>query len=429
MAERRAREGAPGVKQEEREAASPGYRGAAPAPISAPTWKRRLFIDRPADLRAFVSDLETATVLAIDAEFVQNYQRRTPEDPAHRLTLLQFALDNDYRVSYVVDALRLGDLSPLAAPLERASLLKLFHGMSSDVRVLASRGLEARHTLDLEAVSRSLFGQRESGLQAMLARAASIHMDKSLQRSDWSRRPLTPAMVAYAARDAEMTYALYGWLSANYPRAIATYETLADEPPPEVAAWIRPYLDTGRGRPVEYALLEAGIEDDRETQARDLRQALGAALRPNRARASCAWSPNSTCAISSPTCARIWRRRPPRSAPGPPVRWAACVIPHPPPPSTRWRRTPSRMCARPRRPPTPCSRGQPPRGLPCARSAVAPAVSGPPPTTPVTPRPMSRGAPPCALASTCPTPAATTPASLSACPSGILAAVRDGGRM
>src|SRR5579859_5066888 len=274
----------PEVQAREMEPEEPresGFRGASPEPIAIPQWKRRLFIDRPADLRSFVADLETASVLAIDAEFVQNYQRRTPEAPAHLLTLLQFALDNDYRASFVVDTLRLSDLSPLAEPLERASLLKLFHGMSSDVRVLASRGLTARHTLDLEAVSRSLFAQRESGLQAMLARAANFHLDKSLQRSDWSRRPLTPAVVAYAARDAEMTYALYRWLSTHYPRAIAAYVTLPDEPPPEVAAWIRPYLDSGRGRPVELALAEAGIENDRPAQARDLRQALVAELRPN----------------------------------------------------------------------------------------------------------------------------------------------------
>jgi hypothetical protein len=281
MSHLRAREDASAETPEPEESRASGFRGAAPAPITVPAWKRRLFIDRPADLRAFVADLENASILAIDAEFVQNYQRRAPEDPAHRLTLLQFALDNDYRASYVVDTLRLSDLSPLAEPLERASLLKLFHGMSSDVRVLASRGLSARHTLDLEAVSRSLFGQRESGLSAMLQRAANIHMDKSLQRSDWSRRPLTPAMVAYAARDAEMTYALYQWLSANYPNAIASYETLPDEPPPEVAAWIRPYLDTGRGRPVDLALEEIGLLDDHATQVADLRQALGAALRPN----------------------------------------------------------------------------------------------------------------------------------------------------
>jgi hypothetical protein len=37
-----------------------------------------------------------------------------------------------------------------------------------------------------------------------------------LQRADRARRPLTPAAVAYAARDAEMTLALYNWLRRHY---------------------------------------------------------------------------------------------------------------------------------------------------------------------------------------------------------------------
>ncbi|HZC08032.1 MAG TPA: hypothetical protein VE338_20515 [Ktedonobacterales bacterium] len=259
-----------------------GYRGASPTPLPAPNWKRRLFIDRPADLRAFVNDLNGASVLAIDAEFVQNYHRRGPEDPAHRLTLLQFALDNDYRASYVVDPLRLSDLSPLQEPLERAGTLKLFHGMSSDIRVLASRGLFARHTLDLEAVSRSLFGQRESGLQAMLRRATGERLDKSLQRADWSRRPLTPAMVAYAARDAEVTYVLYRWFLDHYPDATRAFEVAADDPPAEVAAWLRPYLDSVRGiRPIDLTLIEVGLANDIAAQIEALRKALNAELRPN----------------------------------------------------------------------------------------------------------------------------------------------------
>src|SRR5579862_9397742 len=190
------------------------YLGASAPPISLPAWKRRLFIDRPSDLAVFVAEAREAHVLALDAEFTETPHRQ-PTDPSHRLALLQFAFDNDYRASYVVDALRLADLSPLQELLGRANTLKLFHGMSADTRVLATRGLVARHTLDLEAVSRSLFGARESSLKAMLLRATGAHMDKSLQRADWAKRPLTPAMVAYAARDAEMTYALYLWLSAN----------------------------------------------------------------------------------------------------------------------------------------------------------------------------------------------------------------------
>ncbi len=264
----------------QREPQDDGYRGASPSLSPAPTWQRRLFIDRPADLRAFSAEVDHSSVLAIDAEFVQNYHRRGPEDPTHRLTLLQFAIDNDYRVSYVIDALRLNDLSPLQAPLERAGLLKVFHGMSSDSRVLASRGLVARHTLDLEAVSRSLFGQRESGLQAMLRRATGERLDKSLQRADWSRRPLTPAMVAYAARDAEVTYLLYCWFTQHYPAVVRHFMVAADDPPADVASWLRPYLESGRGRPIDIALVEAGLAHDLPAQIEALRQALAADLRP-----------------------------------------------------------------------------------------------------------------------------------------------------
>src|SRR5260221_2026403 len=222
-----------------------GYWGATPPPIEPPRWQRRLFIERPVDLTALAAELATAHIIAIDAEFVQP-RVRAPEDPTHRLALLQLAIDNEFGASYVVDAPRLADLSRLQPPLENGTILKLFHGISADARVLATRGLYARHILDLEAVSRSIFGQRESGLRAMLQRACGIRLDKSFQRADWGRRPLTPAMIAYAAHDAEMTYVLYGWLKMHYPWAVAAHEVPADPAPPPVAQWIVPVLEAPR---------------------------------------------------------------------------------------------------------------------------------------------------------------------------------------
>ncbi|MGZ3673838.1 MAG: HEAT repeat domain-containing protein [Ktedonobacterales bacterium] len=257
-----------------------GYLGASAPLMPAPNWKRRLYIDRPADLAALAADLSRAHVIAIDAEFSQVRSPR-PDEPSHRLALLQLAYDNDYAASYVVDTLRLADLSPLRAPLEHPNILKLFHGIGADARVLATRGLIARHTLDLEAVSRAIFGQRESGLQTMLQRTSGIRLDKSLQRADWSRRPLTPAMVAYAARDAEMTLALYSWLSTNYLWAISLYETPADEPLPPVAPWILPYLEGARPRPAALAVAEAGLAENLGEQERAAREALTAVRHPN----------------------------------------------------------------------------------------------------------------------------------------------------
>lgn len=255
------------------------YRGETPPPDECPAWKRRIFIDRASDLLHLAQEMLEARVIAIDAEFTQ-VRRREPDDPPHRLALLQLALDNNYRVSYVVDTLRMADVSALQAPLASPTSLKLFHGISTDARVLATRGLVARHTLDLEAVSRSLFGQRESSLQHMLQRACGIRLDKSLQRADWARRPLTPAMVAYAARDAEMTYALYRWLETHYEWATTLYETPADAPTPDVAGWIAPYLEGRANRPVDQAVAEAGLAWNRDAQTRDLGAALDAVKFP-----------------------------------------------------------------------------------------------------------------------------------------------------
>lgn len=247
--------------------------------MAAPSWAHRRYLDTQADLHVLGANLAGAHLLAIDAEFSQ-VRARAPDGPTHRLALVQLAYDDGHDASYVVDALRLRDLSPLRAPLADGRILKLFHGVGSDVRVLATRDLTVNRTLDLEAVSRSIFGQRESGLQAMLRRACGVHLDKSLQRADWSRRPLTGAMVAYAARDAEMTFVLYHWLSANYAWAVALHEVPADEPPPAMAPWVLAFVEGSRTRSAEMVVHETGLEGKPREQERDLRAALAAARHP-----------------------------------------------------------------------------------------------------------------------------------------------------
>jgi hypothetical protein len=237
-------------------------------------------VERPDDLARLAAALGTCETLAIDVEFVQARGRTGPEQPAHTLALLQLMGAPGPVRAVVLDALRLADLSALAAPFEDERILKLFHGIGADAQVLAGRGLSARRTLDLEAVSRTVFGSRESSLQAMLQRACGVRLDKSLQRSDWTRRPLTPAMLAYAARDAHMTLVLYTWLTQHYPWAVALHEAADLQPPPAVAPWIAPFLQGGRLARGEWAPVEAALAEQREERTADLRQALAALRAP-----------------------------------------------------------------------------------------------------------------------------------------------------
>ncbi len=259
-----------------------GYLGITPPPGVLPAKSQRAWIDHPEQLLQAAHTLAASNVVAVDAEFAQarSVAQTSVTTTSHRLALLQLAIDKQ---CFVVDALRLRDLSPLSEVLENPAITVLLHGAGADLRVIAERGLNVAHYYDLEATSRSVFGQHESSLAAMLQRAFHYRLDKSLQRTDWTRRPLPPAMVAYAARDAEMTLALYYWLNEHYAWALKLYESTNLQEP--VAAWIEPFLKGSLPIPPEVVVedaLEKGAIANREQLVMDCRTALLTLTHPMR---------------------------------------------------------------------------------------------------------------------------------------------------
>jgi hypothetical protein len=167
--------------------------------------------------------------------------------------------------------------------VENPEVVILLHGAGADMRVMAERGLNVVHYYDLEATCRSIFGQHESSLAAMLQRAFNIHLDKSLQRTDWTRRPLPPAMISYAARDAEVTLALYYWLAEHYPEILQLHENTGNIEP--VAPWIEPFLRGTSTVSAEMAVTEAqarGIIHNKAQVHADCRAALTTLTHPMR---------------------------------------------------------------------------------------------------------------------------------------------------
>lgn len=261
----------------------PGYLGPTPPLSQLPPRGERLWVDRPEQLLHAVSLLKKATVVAVDAEFAQTRSHAHKDGATHtpRLALLQLAIDQH---CFVVDALRLHDLSLLANVLAQPSIAVLLHGAGADLRVMAERGLHVAHYYDLEASCRSIFGQHESSLAAMLRRAFGIHLDKSLQRTDWTRRPLPPAMIAYAARDAEGTLALYHWLVQYYHAILQLHEHTTNQSEP-VAPWIEPFLRGNTPYSAEVAVAEAkarGIIADKAQIITDCQEALVLVTHPMR---------------------------------------------------------------------------------------------------------------------------------------------------
>lgn len=103
--------------------------------------------------------------------------------------------------NYIVDVLKFPDLEPLRPVLIDPNIEKVLHGADYDVRMLAKcYGLEIRNLFDTMVASQ-LLGLKTLGLAALLNDNFGVTLDKSSQKADWSKRPLSPKMLTYAAMD------------------------------------------------------------------------------------------------------------------------------------------------------------------------------------------------------------------------------------
>ncbi|MEX1368787.1 MAG: DEAD/DEAH box helicase [Nannocystaceae bacterium] len=127
----------------------------------------------------------------------------------HALCLVQLA---SRRETYLLDALELSDLQPLADLLGDPAVVKVIHNASFERTVLGRHGIEIDSVVDTLAVSRRLRGRTIDGghgLKSVCLRELDVEIDKTEQVSDWTQRPLSPSQLEYAALDAELLLRLY----------------------------------------------------------------------------------------------------------------------------------------------------------------------------------------------------------------------------
>ena len=145
------------------------------------------------ELEDFVGIIENEKTVGVDLEADSMYHFK------EKVCLIQMAATN---INVVIDPLVVKDLSPLKPIFKRGDICKIFHGADYDVRSLYRDFRISIHNLfDTELASRFL-GVSETGLEAVLKKKFAVTLDKKFQRKDWSRRPLPPDMIAYAAEDA-----------------------------------------------------------------------------------------------------------------------------------------------------------------------------------------------------------------------------------
>jgi ribonuclease D len=149
-------------------------------------------IGTQAELVELAERLRPEPLLAVDTEAASFHRYQD------RVYLLQISSRSE---TAVVDPLATGGLGPVGELLQDPTIETVFHDADYDLRLLNREyGFTARNLFDTR-IAAQLLNEPGIGLAALLEKYLGVRLDKRFQRADWSARPLSPEMLAYAAAD------------------------------------------------------------------------------------------------------------------------------------------------------------------------------------------------------------------------------------
>jgi len=151
------------------------------------------YISEPAAAEEAFRSLAAESEIAFDleADSLHNYREKIClvqiSSPSENIIVDPFACREAF---HVLESL-LGD----------AGIRKVLHGSDYDIRLLKKDlGCGVRNVFDT-MVAAQLTGREQYGLAALLEESFSVSLNKKHQRADWSVRPLTEDLLAYAVLD------------------------------------------------------------------------------------------------------------------------------------------------------------------------------------------------------------------------------------
>jgi len=193
---------------------------------------------KPADFEVLLDRLTREPLLAADTEAASFHRYHD------RVYLLQLSTRSE---TWIVDPLEVQGLPGLDRVLLAPGVEVVFHDADYDLRLLAHEfGYRAGRVFDTR-VAAELLNEGGVGLATLLEKYFKVRLDKKFQRADWSIRPLSAEMLAYAATDTRYLLDLRDVLrerlqtAGRLAWAEEEFEALTevrrrDPDPPEIAA-------------------------------------------------------------------------------------------------------------------------------------------------------------------------------------------------
>ncbi|MEX1187983.1 MAG: ribonuclease D [Bacteroidia bacterium] len=150
------------------------------------------YIRTPEDLLRAVAVLKQCEVLALDVEFDRDRY-------AYGFTLCLIQVFGSDKC-WLFDPFSLHDLNDLFALFEDSRIIKVMHAPSEDIQLLNQLGCKPKNIFDTERSAR-LLDYGAFSLLNLLQNIIGVELNKSMQKSDWTRSPLSEQQLKYAAED------------------------------------------------------------------------------------------------------------------------------------------------------------------------------------------------------------------------------------
>ena len=163
------------------------------------------FVADPAELREAAEALRGEKIVGLDTETCWDVKANRAQ-----VALVQIAPpEGDVLVADVLAA----GVEPLKPLIESPETKMVAHNARFDQGVLRGAGVLASGFIDTLSMSRFALTLASHSLASLTEHLFGLPIDKSLQKSNWRRRPLTRAQIEYAALDARMALLVYDELS------------------------------------------------------------------------------------------------------------------------------------------------------------------------------------------------------------------------
>ena len=161
----------------------------------------------PADVQSFASAARAEGRLALDTEFV--WERTYSPVPC----LLQLATSERLAV---LDPLEDVDVGPISELVGDPAVQLVMHAPAGDLLLFATRyGVRATNVFDTQLAAGFVGYGISMAYDRLVERALNVTLTHNETFSDWSRRPLTEAQIAYASDDVRYLFDLADALVAR----------------------------------------------------------------------------------------------------------------------------------------------------------------------------------------------------------------------